>query len=412
MKRKLLYALIALVGAFLMWIYVITTVRPGSEETFYNISVDFQNEEALTGRGLALRKMDESPTVTLKLSGNRSDLSKLTKDNITIAVDLAKIYQAGKQTIPYTITYPGNVPPNSIEVISKNPANIQVQIVEYRTLDLPIEIDFVGQVPEGYGIDKENVALSQQQVRVSGPADTVDRIRKATITVDLKDRTESLVAQPFPITLLDADGATVETEGLTMDIQETQLTVAIERYQELKLMLEVIPGGGATPENTVVIQDITSIYISGSDQLLEGYTSLKVGEIHLGDYEEDQELEFDIRLKEGVTNVTNQNVVKVRIEYGNLAKKKLTVDVNITDKAPEGMKAEILTKVLELTLRGKPEEIEALTAKDVRLHVDFSNAQLGKATYIVSVELNPVKFGSIGAIGTYTVTVDMQEDRS
>ncbi len=412
MKRKLLYALIALVGAFLMWIYVITTVRPGSEETFYNIPVVFQNEEALTGRGLALRKMDESPTVTLKLSGNRSDLSKLTKDNITVAVDLAKIYQAGKQTIPYTITYPGNVPPNSIEVISKNPANIQVQIVEYRTLDLPIEIEFVGQVPEGYGIDKENVALSQQQIRVSGPADTVDRIRKATITVDLKDRTESLVAQPFPITLLDADGAAVETEGLTMDIQETQLTVAIERYQELKLMLEVIPGGGATPENTVVIQDITSIYISGSDQLLEGYTSLKVGEIHLGDYEEDQELEFDIRLKEGVTNVTNQNVVKVRIEYGDLAKKKLTVDVDITDKAPEGMKAEILTKVLELTLRGKPEEIEALTAKDVRLHVDFSNAQLGKATYIVSVELNPVKFGSIGAIGTYTVTVDMQEDRS
>ena len=41
MRNKILSGLLSLVIAFGLWLYVITYVSPGSEETYYNIPVVF-----------------------------------------------------------------------------------------------------------------------------------------------------------------------------------------------------------------------------------------------------------------------------------------------------------------------------------------------------------------------------------
>ena len=45
MKRKIVYGLLALLISFGLWMYVVTVVNPGWEETFYNIPVVLENEE-------------------------------------------------------------------------------------------------------------------------------------------------------------------------------------------------------------------------------------------------------------------------------------------------------------------------------------------------------------------------------
>ena len=74
MKRKIIYALLSVVIAFGLWIYVITTVSPEWEETYYNIPVVLNNETVLHDNGLMLLE-EQTPTVTLKLSGKRSDFA-------------------------------------------------------------------------------------------------------------------------------------------------------------------------------------------------------------------------------------------------------------------------------------------------------------------------------------------------
>ena len=76
MRQKILYGLLALVVSFGLWLYVITVENPNSETTFYNIPVVLDNESVLTDRGLMVLN-SKNPTVTLKLSGNRSHLNKL-----------------------------------------------------------------------------------------------------------------------------------------------------------------------------------------------------------------------------------------------------------------------------------------------------------------------------------------------
>ena len=72
MKNKIWHIALSVVIAFALWVYVITTVSPESEDTFYDIPVTYQND-SLDERGLMI--VSDTPTVTLHLKGNRSDLN-------------------------------------------------------------------------------------------------------------------------------------------------------------------------------------------------------------------------------------------------------------------------------------------------------------------------------------------------
>ena len=69
MKNKIGYAAMSVVIAFALWLYVITSVSPGSEETYDNIPVVFSGETVLQqDRGLMVTSIS-SDTVAVKLSG-------------------------------------------------------------------------------------------------------------------------------------------------------------------------------------------------------------------------------------------------------------------------------------------------------------------------------------------------------
>ena len=111
MKQKILYGILAVAISFSLWWYVVTVVSPEFDDTFYDIPVVLSGETFLHERGLMV--LDEKlPTVTLKLSGNRSVLSKLNSGNITLVADLSKISDTGEQQLTFSVVYPGDVPQN------------------------------------------------------------------------------------------------------------------------------------------------------------------------------------------------------------------------------------------------------------------------------------------------------------
>ena len=54
MKRKVWTAVLSVMLAFSMWVYVVTVVRPESTNTYYNIPVVLQGDNILTERGLMI----------------------------------------------------------------------------------------------------------------------------------------------------------------------------------------------------------------------------------------------------------------------------------------------------------------------------------------------------------------------
>ena len=81
MLNKVYTAIISLLIAIGLWMYVVTVVSPGSENTYTGIEVVKQSEGILEERGLVITA-EHNPAVNLRLSGNRSDLNKLNVGNI------------------------------------------------------------------------------------------------------------------------------------------------------------------------------------------------------------------------------------------------------------------------------------------------------------------------------------------
>ncbi len=383
MKNKFGAAILSVVIALTLWLYVITTVSPGSKQTYYNIPVVMVNESLLNERGLMLTYRS-STTATLELSGNRTDLAKVDSKNITLKLDLSTIYEPGSQ-IPmnYTVSFPGNVPNNAIVTESKTPGRIYLNVERRVSKTIPVEIKWVGSVPDGFIADRENRLLEYPTIQISGPQSVTDQIEKAVIEVDLNDQRES-ISWDCAYTLCDAEGEPVDAGLITTSVNQIHLEVKIQRVKDVMLTYHLEEGGGATAEDAVIALSMDKIRVSGSEAALELMgDQLVIGTINLAEITENCTKTFVIPLEEGITNLTGVNEVTADIKLTGLRSRDFVVRRIEVVNVPEGLTVELITQELNLTVRGPAAQVTRLTEEDIILTVDFTGAELGTATFPV-----------------------------
>ena len=402
MKSKLSTILLSVVIAFGLWMYVITSVSPGSEETYYNIPVVMDGESVLAERNLMITQ-SSATNVTLKLSGNRTDLYKVNSQNITLKSDLSKVYDEGTHHIGYSIAFPGDVASNAFEVVSQTPKYITITVERRVTKPVPVEVKWIGSTPEGFMSDRENRVLDYSEITISGPASVADLIQKAVIEVDLTEQRES-ISQSFRYTLCDAEGNAVDAGNITTNVEEVRLDVKIRRVKELELKLDVTYAGGATEANTEITITPATIRLSGGEAVLEELgESIVLGKINLADIARNQTMTYLINLPEGVTNETGVTEAEVTITFTGLSTREIVVEQIRTVNVPEGMEADLITERLTVILRGPSTLISKLTAEDVMAVVDFTGAEADTATFKADIIFGE-GFESVGALGTYSVS--------
>ena len=409
MKRKIGSVVLSVACAFALWLYVITAVSPGSTDTYYNIPIVWEGESVLNERGLMVTAVS-SNTVNLRLSGNRSDLSKVNSGNITIKADLSKIYEPGTQ-IPLTYTsptFPGDVASNAFVIESKEPDSIYITVVKRVSKSVPVEVVWVGTTAEGFMIDRENKTLDHPEVTVTGPESVVNTIAKATITVDLDGRRES-ISESYNYTLCDEQGNPVDAKLITTDVEQVRLDVTIRAVKDLRLTYTLNPGGGANAENTTVTLSAETIRVSGSEAALENLgDTLSIGSINLADITRDTTLTFGVALPEGITNLTGINEVTAEVTFHGLATKEMTVAQIEAVNVPEGLEVELITEKLTVTLRGPTEQISKVTPEDVTAIADFTGAEVGTSTFKTSLRLAK-GFENLGTLKTESVSAKIQK---
>ncbi len=409
MKSKILSIIFSAVVAFGLWLYVVTVVSPGSEETFYNVQVQLQNEPILEERGLMITS--DIPTVNLKLSGNRTDLNKLDSNNITVFVNVATIEAAGTHQLTYTVSYPGTVNGSDISRTGQSTNIIPLTVEKRITKSVDVVAEYIGSVPEGFIADKENAVLDYEKVEVSGPESVIDKISQARIQVDLTDKNVTVMGQ-YAYELCDAKGDPVDGKRVTTNVEAVNLTVKIQRVKALDLKVETVYGGGATQSNTEIAISHSSIYVSGSDALLEDLEVLELGTINLGEITEDCVLTFPVTLPEGVTNESGVTEVTVEVKFSDLKVKSLNITKIQAINVPAGMEVEMFTQMLQITVRGPSLLIDAITENDVTVTVDFTGAQVGNIKVRPTIEFTStfVDAGTIEPIPTVSAELKPVED--
>ena len=408
MKSKLLSFLLSLTIAFTLWYYVITVVSPGSEEWYYNIPVVFEGETVLTeDRGMMITSSGDAVMVNLKLSGNRTDLAKVNPGNITVKVDLSKVYDPGEHEILYSIAFPGDVPSGALTVESKSPEAVTLSVEKRIKKPVDVQVDFSGSAAENFMADTENRILDYPTINVTGPSSVVELIDHAKIDVDLTDRVES-ISENYRYTLCDAEGNPVDVAMVTTDVAEVHLDVKIQRFKQIPLTMLLTYGGGAWEDSVEVSIEPATISVSGGEALLEDLNEIQLGSLDLSAIEEDVEGTYEIVLPEGITNLSERTEAQVKISFKNLAIREFEVSNIKATNVPEGMEAELMSQVLKVRLRGPADLMEKLTAEDIQIVVNFKGKEAGSYTIKASIKIQDKAYEKVGPVGNYTIPVTLR----
>lgn len=409
MRRTKLYSLLlSIFVAFGLWLYVVTNVSQGDDKTFYNIPVVMEGESVLNERNLMITSVS-TKSVSMHLSGTRSNLNKINSGNITVKVDLSSIREPGESiALSYTASYPGDVPSNAFVVESQNPSRIYVNVDYRRTKEIPVEIKWTGTRSESCLYDTENAMLDNSTVTIVGPAAVADQISRAVIEVDLTNRMESM-SESFRYTLCDEEGNPVNAEQITTSVEEVRVDLQIQRIKVVTLTADLIYGGGATEQNTTVEIEPQTIRVSGSEAVLADVGDIySVGTINLAELEKvSNTLTYTVTMPEGVTNQTGVSDVTVTVTFTGLKTKDFTIDNIQPINVPQGLDVEIINANLMVKVRGPASQIDKLTEEDITAVVDFSNAEIGTATYKATITFAD-GFANVGAMKTYSVSATVQ----
>lgn len=400
MKNKFLTALLAGAIAVCLWVYVITVERPESENTFYNVPVVLASENVLQERGMMITS-DTEMTVTLKLSGKRSELNKLKSSDIAAVVDLSRINEAGNKKVSYTVSIPGD---STVEVVSRQPDTLSLTVTEWATKEIPLELTYEGRVPEGYYVDKHSATLEHEAVTVTGPREIINQIEQAKITLNVENRIET-IAESLRYALCDAEGNPVEdVSSVTTDRGEIRVTVSIQQLKEVKLTYTVLDGGGLTAGDVKVTADYETVTVAGSTAALLGLDEINLGTVDLGALTESTELVMPIKLPENVSNQSGFTVVHLKVELPELETRTFSVSRFRTDHVPQGLTAQIYTQLLEVKLRGRGPVLDRIKPEHITAVVDLTGEQAGMFSLPVEFEIEG--FGAVdnvGAVEKYSV---------
>ena len=96
----------------------------------------------------------------------------------------------------------------------------------------------------------------------------------------------------------------------------------------------------------------------------------------------------------------------VQVQFPDLGTKTLTVTKFKAVNEPSGLKADVVTKQLEIQVRGPKDVVDTVTENDILVTVDFGNEQLGTATVKADITVN---VEGVGAVGTYNITATLKK---
>ncbi len=410
---KAFWMIISLICSILLWAYVSDQEGTIVEKTYAGIRVEFNGQEQLSGRNLSIMKSDFS-SVSIKVSGTRTELSKLDASNIVAMVDVSNITQPNEVELSYEIVFPNNVDSGGLTITKKTPETIKLTIVKDATKTVNIKASFDGEIAEG-GVAEE-IVIYPETVTVSGPEEILNTIEYAWVSFGEGKTIKSTYSVDTGVNFMDKDGNILpieQTKYLNWSPRTVSVTQPILITKEVPLALNIISGGGATKDDCVyTMEPQQTIKIAGDSEIVDDINSIVVGSVDLASFVESEEYTFTVTLPDGVQNLDGLTEVKVRVEIPGMYTKRFVTD-NISFKnVTAGYSASINTKELEVLLRSSdPDILNDIKSSDISIVVDLKDydSTVGQVLAIAKVTIKGHE--NVGAVGDLRVTVTISRDQ-
>lgn len=177
---------VALAITLALWLGV-TGLSTPTTELIRNVPLNlrFSSETEITG--------SELQQVDIVVSGDKRRVSEINRNDLVVSVDLTDV-ENGERILNLT---PENVLlslPTGVKLDEIQPNTITVKLEPMVEKDVPVRIETIGELPEGFEVYSQTAI--PQQVRVRGPASYIQPIDSLmTERIHLGDRRTNFTAQ-------------------------------------------------------------------------------------------------------------------------------------------------------------------------------------------------------------------------
>ncbi len=407
-NSKLFYVIVALLTSFAIWVYVASNDQDVISKRFDGVRVEFTGEEALlASKGFVI--IDPSVnTVSVTLTGPRNVVGLLQSADLTASVDVSKLTQAGYTNLTYSIKYPSNTNEANISVRRETPQVISFNLSPVIEKTVPVRGSFDGNTAEGY--TAESPVFEPSTITLRGAEALLSDISYAWVTFGEEDISVSYTTD-VPFTLMDSKGNECSSTGLTANVETVKATLPILQIKEVALRAELLQGAGANTENTKVTLEPASVTVAGDSAILAGLNQITVATIDLTDFSTTFTEKYPITIDNELSNLSGSSEVTVTVEIVGLETEKFTIPAanlactNVTN----GFTSDILTRELEVVLRGTPEDLSSVKAENLRAVADLTDYNESSGTYIVDVKIYVDGASNVGAVGDYQISVELKK---
>lgn len=404
--------------AFLIWIVIMSLSDPVTTRQIDGITLetrhkdDFNNLEE--NANLSIDILTKG-TVSIKVSGSRSELEGLTASDFVAYADFNDF--VGINAIPINVEARSENTRKNVNIDWQSMTVMQVKLVKSKEKLINVIVEPVNVPDDKYALTK---SVSSNLLQVTGPEEVVDKISKLGGYVDISklgiNTWQQVTLKPY-----DKDGN--EMDVASLELAQTSVLVEVEMLptKDVEVIIdtdeaEVVNGFGIykielAPQivriaaSEGMIRNVNTIHIP----LVPDEPLLK----QIKPYTKD----FDINkfLKEGVYLKSENNIVSVSVTVEPITEKEIVFDLTELNvlNMPEGFvlhQGEEEGTTITMVISGLKPDIDAITsASDLRPSVDLKEVtKAGKHTLPIKLNIADRNLGDITTESKAELTIAEQ----
>lgn len=400
LEKRWVCILLSVLLAIAFWAYVRAAVDPSGTTNIHNVRVETTGANVLASQGLAVSEITPQ-VVELQVEGPTSARANLLRNRsgLYVRVDVSSCVE-GENTIRWREVWPEGINTDDLTA-QRSTVTVKVEKLYSKTFDIRFKLE--GKVAGEYQMGTP--AIEPEKVVVSGPVEQVNQVDQVEAILRTEELSERF-AGDLELVPVDKQGRSLADLELTLSAETAYVVVPVVKTKEVKLTVNLLPGGGATSDDAVADIEPKTIVVSGAEADLEGLEEISLSSISLSDVVGTNTFTRPIALDPSLTNESGLTTATVTVTVEGLDTEVFAVNNIRTTNPPEGYNAETITKSVLVTVRGPAEDLANIDASQIRVVANLSgvttegNQQVRAYAYLDGTS-------TVGVIGEYSISVNI-----
>ncbi len=408
MKNKnLTIKILALFISILLWSYVRGEINPNIIREFKGVNIEIMNEKLLNDSGLVVIGPEEIE-ISVKISGRRSDVNSVRKEDITAEVDLSDVTKGSKK-VPIDVQVPFKV---EIEDISDRYASFEIDSVV--TVEREVELNIEGN--NKANIIKESV-ITPTSIKINGPSIYIDNISRVIANIDA-DNVSSSGIMKLPVKLLDENGNVIEE--LKISPTEVEVSFLLLKSKEVPIEASLIGNSeeGYEISGYSTNPDPDTVIIKGLPEDIENIDKIETQDIDITDIKKDESINIGLKLPESIEVSKEEKKVTVNIKLedndtdniDNITKEVLIpieeIESSNIDEDLELNFDDLDIENIGINVEGNKDILENLDSEEVNLSLDLS--ELEEGIQEVKITVDDIKDVVVKSVNPESIKIELE----